>query len=121
MNKVKVLVLDGNVVNEVYIDKLNPIKEIVNILGLEPNKMTPDSMESKSFGLGYKLFWQNDRIEKTSMEITTQFGLKYPFFIDSKVVIVYLDIFEGGLLDINLSDVKKHFNTKNAYWSLIKD
>ena len=122
MNKVRVILLDGNKAKAVYIDKDNGIEEVRKLLN------TKSSLGYHSFGDGYAtlgevyiMFWQTERKEKTSMEITTKAGAPDPIFIDSKVVIVSEDLSKDDLVDINIENVKTHFNTNNAYWSLIRN
>lgn len=114
MNTVKVILLDGHFVNEVYIDKMQGINEIYRLLGVESN------LGHYSFGEGYTMFWQTEREENTSMEITTKAGASYPMFIDSKVVIVSEDLKTSELVDIKLSKVKKHFKIGISFWALVK-
>lgn len=114
MNTVKAIVLDGIFVNEVYIDKNKGINAIYELLGVESN------LGHYSFGEGYTMFWQTEREENTSMEITTKAGAPYPIFIDSKVVIVSEDIRKSELVDIKLSKVKKHFKIGLSFWALVK-
>jgi hypothetical protein len=74
-----------------------------------------------TFGQGYTMWWQNERKEPTSMEITMHAGASYPIFIDSKVLITNEDCEEEKQIDINLEELKKHFNTNNSFWALMKN
>jgi hypothetical protein len=74
-----------------------------------------------SFGNGYTTWWQTKTNEKTSMEITMYAGASYPIFIDSKVLITKEDYEEEKQIDIKLTELKKHFNTENAFWALMKN
>ena len=85
-----------------------------------------DNMGYHSFGKGYTAWWQEEMREPTSMEITMYAGASYPIFIDSKVLITKEDMTveddeEDNQIDIKLTELKKHFNTENSFWALIKN
>lgn len=113
--KVKALLLDGNEANlvEIHSEMSKGIKDTHEILGIS------ELQGYHSFGRGYCALWQYEREENTSMEITVQAGASYPIFIDSKVLITCED--SVGFIDVNLKELKKHFNTENAFWALIKN
>lgn len=74
-----------------------------------------------SFGNGYTAWWQTVKEERTSMEITVYAGAVMPIFIDSKVLITKEDYEEEKQIDINLNELKKHFNTTNGFWALMEN
>ena len=130
-DKAKVIVLDGNLVSETYINKVvgEGLKDICEILGIDTKK--PGGLAGYSFGFVYRMYWQYNIEENTSMELTTKVGATSPIFINSKVVITSQDVFAEDLfaeeplknvtfLDIKQDHVRKYFNTKNSFWALEK-
>lgn len=110
MDKVKAILLNGSEVSEIFLDKEDIYNDINKILG------TNILQRYFSFGIGYSAFWQEERCEKTSMEITMKAGAPYPMFIDSKVIIINED--DNGIIDVDIDNLKQHFNTKNQFWAL---
>lgn len=123
-DKVKVIVLDGNLVSETYISKelVTALKDIYKILDIDEYSTDRFLTKAASFGDRYTMFWQVKRVEETSMELTVYSGVPSPVFIDSKVIIVYEDTSKNtsGLSDIKQEEVRKYFNTKNKFWALVK-
>lgn len=131
-DKAKVIVLDGNLVSETYINKVvdEGLKDVCEILGIDKKK--PRGLAGYSFGFVYRMYWQHNIEENTSMELTTKVGVSSPIFINSKVVITSMDVFaedpfaEEPLKNVTFLNVKrdhviKYFNTKNSFWALEKD
>ena len=112
--KVDVLILEGNKHFIKQIDKENFITEMYEILGVS------GFPEYYSFAGEYVMWWQGERIEKTSAEITVYAGARYPIFIDSKVIIMREDIESGELVDVDVEEVKKYFYTKGSFWALMR-
>lgn len=111
---VKIILLEGNKNTVIEIDSENVMKEVQRILGVS------NLQGYHTFGRGYTALWQEERIEKTSMEITVYAGASWPIFIDSKVIITNEDA-EGNYIDVDIKKLKKHFRTSNAFWALVKN
>jgi hypothetical protein len=107
----KSVLLNGN---QHELVELNNFTEALNLLGIS------ELQGYHSFGKGYTALWQEERREKTSMEITVYAGASYPIFIDSKVIIIN-EGEEGDLLDVDLNDLKKHFNMSKSFWALMRN
>lgn len=130
--KAKVLILNGKEIETVEIKSniKEGLKDVLKILNTD--SFVNDKGDCYlSFGNGYLAVWQNERKEKTSMELTVQAGFSYPVFIDSKVVIIkekqsYDYTNDGEIIDnsknvdIDMEELKQHFNTKNSFWALTK-
>lgn len=115
----KCVLLNGNQCDIIEYDfKQIPIKEYFKVDSF-------DYIGYHSFGTGYTMWWQTERRENTSMEITMYAGASYPIFIDSKVLITNEgwddETEDGKQIDINLEELKKHFNTNNSFWALMKN
>ena len=123
-DKVKAIVLEGNLVSEVYISKelVAARTDIYKILDLDEYSTDRFLTRAAVFGDRYTMFWQFKREEETSMELTIYSGVPSPIFIDSKVIIVYEDPSKNtsGLSDIKQEEVRKYFDTKNKFWALVK-
>mgnify|MGYP006375037823 CR=1 FL=1 len=130
-DKVKAIVLDGNLVSETYINKVvdEGLKDVCEILGIDKKK--PRGLAGYSFGFVYRMYWQHNIEENTSMELTTKVGVSSPIFINSKVVITSQDVFAEDpfakdplknvtFLDVKQDHVRKYFNTKDSFWALEK-
>lgn len=115
MNKVKAILLNGNKVEEILLNAPNTIGDALKILGVD------ELQGYHTFGGGYTMLWQDDFLEDTSMEITMYAGATYPIFIDSKVVIINEDVVKEESIDVDIDDVKRYFNTKNAFWALMRN
>lgn len=125
--KVKILILDGGqaTLKEIKAEKPDDVGyAIQDILGVK-------SLQGYiSFGEGYFAQWQEERIEKTSLELTHNITRGFPQFIDSKVVISNekVDYYEkdGELIedayyiDVDMKELEKYFNTKNKFWAMIR-
>ena len=119
----KAVFLNGHLDNMKFIEldenEREATKTILDILEIE-NK----NLQIFTFGYKYIMMWQNAREEKTSAEITVSAGVSYPYFIDSKVVIYKFESevvdFEeiSTLVDVDMGELKKHFNMENAFWAL---
>lgn len=114
-DKVNILILDGSDVYMELVEQDNVSKRVYEILGIN------ELQGYHTFGEGYMMWWQCEREEPTSMEITMYAGASHPIFIDSKVVITNEDLCTEKYIDVDIKNVKKHFNTKNSYWALMKN
>lgn len=108
------ILLNGDKLETIKIDNENGMDKILKLLNIK------EFYGYHTFGDGYTAFWQEERKEKTSMEITVMAGASYPIFIDSKVIITKEDE-EGNYLDINFRELKDHFNMDHTFWALIKN
>lgn len=113
--KVNIVILDGRDVRMELVEENMVASRVYEILGIN------ELQGYHTFGEGYMMWWQEERVEKTSMEITMYAGALYPIFIDSKVVITNEDLSVEKYIDVDIKDVKRYFNTENAFWALMRN
>ena len=122
---VKVILLKGKGLKEeiIEINNINSLHEIYNCL----DSKNEYHMDINNFTFGghekyhYEAIWNTEKISNTCMEITCYAGVSFPIFIDSQVIIICHCYEEGGyLIDVNIDEVKKYFNTENSFWALMK-
>lgn len=92
----------------------NTFEDVYNYFGVNDF----GDIEYFSFGEGYIAIWKSKQKDNICMEITCYAGAEFPIFINSEVIIIKES--KNRLVDININDVKKYFNTENAFWALMK-
>jgi hypothetical protein len=119
MKTVKAILLKGRGQREeiIELDAENPYKDIFKVFGVRGFS----EISYHTFGKGYTAIWKCDQNDNTCMEITRQAGANRPIFIDSKVIIINEDTKNEISIDVDIDEVKKHFNTEGAFWALIKN